>query len=160
MRATCRRSSRARSRCSTCSRSSGDSADSAAGKGACVAHAAAHLSTQLSARGEGCDGASAAVGMGAPLCGTEAAALLGRCWAAAPSRGAGRCHRLAFDGWTRGVEWAEAWWAGRLADPGLDHRFAAAELVEADLGLRLLALAELGRFWKGVSCGAGVGARR
>ena len=58
------------------------------------------------------------------------------------------------------MAWVEAWWVGRLADPGLDHRFAAAELVEADLGLRLLALAELGRFWKGVSCGSGGGARR
>tara|TARA_B110001469_G_C9366087_1_gene191276 strand:+ start:141 stop:317 length:177 start_codon:yes stop_codon:yes gene_type:complete len=58
------------------------------------------------------------------------------------------------------MAWMEAWWVGRLADPGLDHRFAAAELVEADLGLRLLALAELGRFWKGVSCGSGGGARR
>ena len=163
MRATCRLSSRARSRCSRCRCSSGDSAESAAEKGACVAHAAAHLSSQLSASGDGCDGASAAAGVAAPLCRreAEAEALLGRCWAAAPSRGAGRCQRLAFDGWTRGVVWVEAWWGGRLADDGLDHMLAAAELSEAGLGLRLLALAELGRFfWKGVGCGAGDGARR
>ena len=54
--------------------------------------------------------------------------------------------------------WVDAW---RLAEDGLDHMLAAAELSEAGLGLKLLALAELGRFfWKGVGCGAGAGARR